>query len=527
MARWGMVVDLGRCVGCHTCTIACKMENGLPPDILWRTVLDVETGQYPAVERTFVPLTCMHCADPPCHDACPTTATRVREDGIVWIRDDICIGCGSCVVACPYRARHLVAAERYYFGAPTEPELATYDRGRVGICTKCQFCFHKLDEAPAGAVPGEHPEYTPVCSSSCISDAIQFGDLDDPASRVAKLAAQSPQAARMLEQLETEPSVYYLNVPNMDAQPPRLQHSWHKRAVSNFFCGTTGAGLYFFAVLYGWLQGAAEPLAGEGSVLQSLRPDDMAVLLAPVLVAVGLLSVAAEAGRPLRGFNVLRNLRRSWMSRESGFAAVFIVLALLDGLFWRSPPLEAAAGLAGLGVALAQGLILARAKGVPAWNVGIMPAWFLSSALVCGGGVFLALSGLLGTPPPWLAAAGLVVLLLDLGVWTRYLLTPPKTATFTRSAALLRQRRYWWGIVGLGHLAPAALLAAGLAMPALAGPGAVLAGAAMVAGGLIAKYALILKAAFLVDLFDRFGEVRPGASAGEAASAAPPSTAVA
>ena len=153
MTRWGMVVDLGRCVGCQTCTIACKMENGLPPGTQWRTVLDVESGRFPDVHRDFVPMTCMHCADPPCYDACPTTATRVRDDGIVWIADEICIGCGSCVVACPYEARHLIPTSKFYFGAPTAPELATYDLGRVGICTKCAFCAHKLDEAPAGTVP--------------------------------------------------------------------------------------------------------------------------------------------------------------------------------------------------------------------------------------------------------------------------------------------------------------------------------------------------------------------------------------
>src|SRR5574341_178976 len=135
MSRWGMVVDLGRCVGCQTCTLACKMENGLPPGTLWRTVLDVESGEYPAVRRTFVPLTCMPCAEPPCRDACPTTATKVRPDGIVWIDSALCIGCGSCVVACPYEARHLVAAERYYCGAASPPELATYDLARVGTCT--------------------------------------------------------------------------------------------------------------------------------------------------------------------------------------------------------------------------------------------------------------------------------------------------------------------------------------------------------------------------------------------------------
>lgn len=384
MTQWGMVVDLGRCVGCQTCTIACKMENGLPPDTLWRTVLDLESGTFPDVNRTFFPMTCMQCADPPCYDACPTTATRVREDGIVWIVDDICIGCGSCVVACPYRARHLVPEEKYYFGEPTAPELATYNRERVGICTKCQFCFHKFDDAPEGLVPGVDPEVTPSCSSSCIADAIVFGDLADPDSRVSKLIADSSNSMRMLEHLETQPSVHYFNPPRIESQAPELQSSWHGLAVTNFFCGTTGVGLYALSTMMGWFDAPLRPLLNlndlQGS-FASLLGDafsggftsaHLAGVFGPLLVSVGLLAVAAEAGRPFRGFNVLRNLHRSWMSRESGFALVFIVLALLDTLFIGHPVLAAVAALAGLGVVFSQGKILSQAKGIPAWRKSVV-----------------------------------------------------------------------------------------------------------------------------------------------------------
>ncbi|NIP72190.1 MAG: 4Fe-4S dicluster domain-containing protein, partial [Gammaproteobacteria bacterium] len=247
----------------------------------------------------FFPMTCMHCADPPCHDACPTTATKVRDDGIVWIDDDICIGCGSCVVACPYRARHLVPTERYYFGEATAPEQATYDLERVGICTKCHFCFHKFDDAPAGVVPGEHPEYTPSCASSCIADVIRFGDLDDPTSTVARMVAGNPDATRMLEHLDTDPSVYHLNARPIDDRPPERQHTWHGLAVANFFCGPTGAGLYALATVLGWGEGTPAPLLSladplailDGFSLGAFHPRQLAGLLGPLLVAIGLLSV--------------------------------------------------------------------------------------------------------------------------------------------------------------------------------------------------------------------------------------------
>jgi DMSO reductase anchor subunit len=417
------------------------------------------------------------------------------------------------VVACPYQARHLVPKERYYFGAPTAPELATYDRSRVGICTKCHFCFHKFDEAPPGAVPGRDPEYTPSCSSSCIADAILFGDLNNPESRVGRLLAQGRQGERMLEHLDTQPSVYYLNAPRMDPLPPRLQHSWHRLAVANFFAGPTGAGLYLLATLWGWRQGGMRPLLalsdprGSLAALLSHGPGALqwAGLLGPALVAVGLLSVAAEAGRPLRGFNVLRNVRRSWMSRESAFALVFMALATLDTLLWASPPVQLLAALSGMGLVLAQGVILSKAKGVPAWNVPIMPLHFVTSGLTSGAGALLVLLGLAGSGEglPLLAGVTATLVALDLLVWYRYLATPARTGTFAQAVAVLRRRRTHLAIVGIGHWLPLVLLA--LTWSESQAGASFTAGVVILIGGWLTRSTLIRKAGFVVDLFDRFG----------------------
>ena len=115
MTRWAMVADLERCVGCQTCTAACRHANATSPAVQWRKVLDIEAGSFPNVNRTFVPVGCQHCADPPCMHVCPSTATRKRPDGIVTIDYDICIGCAYCDVACPYQARFKVTKE------PTSP----------------------------------------------------------------------------------------------------------------------------------------------------------------------------------------------------------------------------------------------------------------------------------------------------------------------------------------------------------------------------------------------------------------------
>ena len=208
--RWGMVIDVRRCVGCQTCTIACKQEHGLPAGTFWRFVADCEVGTYPDVRRLFLPMQCMHCAEPPCVPVCPTGASRRREDGIVWIAYDACVGCGYCAVACPYRARHLVhEAESYFPAGPTPPERLGARPERRGVMTKCTFCKERVDEGLArGLRPGADPEATPMCAVACIAGAIVFGDLDDPASPVAQLVADGA-AHPLLPECGTAPSVYY------------------------------------------------------------------------------------------------------------------------------------------------------------------------------------------------------------------------------------------------------------------------------------------------------------------------------
>jgi phenylacetyl-CoA:acceptor oxidoreductase subunit 1 len=151
----------------------------------------------------------MHCADPPCVPVCPTGASRRRADGIVWIAEDACVGCGYCAVACPYRARHLVHESRGYFATPTPAETATARPGRRGVMTKCAFCHERLDAGRArGLVPGVDPDATPVCAVVCLTGAIVFGDLDDPASPAARrLAAGGAQP--LMPECGTAPSVFY------------------------------------------------------------------------------------------------------------------------------------------------------------------------------------------------------------------------------------------------------------------------------------------------------------------------------
>ena len=210
MTRWAMVADLRSCVGCQTCTAACKQANATPPEVQWRRVLDMEFGKYPDVQRAFVPVGCQHCDDPPCMDVCPTTATRKRADGIVTIDYDLCIGCAYCAVACPYQARYKTTRPGNAYGPEMANEKKRHDDSRRAVATKCTFCVDRIDAGVAkGLVPGVDPEATPACVNICPVNARIFGDLKDPQSNISKIIADNPTIV-LREELGTRPSVYYI-----------------------------------------------------------------------------------------------------------------------------------------------------------------------------------------------------------------------------------------------------------------------------------------------------------------------------
>lgn len=259
MPRWGMVIDLDKCVGCQTCSAACRMENNVPsagPEqaamgraIFWNEVIyDIE-GEYPNAEAHWHPRPCMHCENSPCQKVCPVGATYVNEDGAVLVNWDRCIGCRYCTVACPYGARSFNWYKPHY----TEAEKASLNpavpvRPR-GVVEKCTFCSHRIRQARKLAEQGEpsplhafmkggddrscsqscheHPaqvlerpasyDFVPVpaCVQACPVGARVFGDLEDPKSTVSQLA-RSPRAYRLLEHLGTEPKTYYLREEKWD-----------------------------------------------------------------------------------------------------------------------------------------------------------------------------------------------------------------------------------------------------------------------------------------------------------------------
>ena len=215
MPRLGMVIDLKKCVGCQTCTVSCKVENFVPPGVFWNDVYDYEVGEYPNVRRFFLPVPCQHCKNPACKEVCPTGATVQREDGIVYVDYDKCMGCGYCEVACPYRARKIYKNEKFYFNQPTPYEKfpielrTSYKRHKKGTASKCTFCMEKVDKSRDKSQVGTNPEFTPTCVVSCIANARFFGDLDDPESEISYLI-KTKRGFVLRPEVGTEPKVYYL-----------------------------------------------------------------------------------------------------------------------------------------------------------------------------------------------------------------------------------------------------------------------------------------------------------------------------
>lgn len=202
--HWGMAIDLKLCIGCNTCVVACKMRNGTPKGVFWNRVLEEEVGTFPAARRVFWPVRCMHCEAPACVEACPTGASYQRADTIVLVDQEKCVGCKACILACPYDVRTLWKGTEegkgdYFENKLTPFEEQAYAQHLEGAVQKCEFCASRLDEG-----------LRPSCAEGCLTGAIMFGDLDDPASDVSRALSEPRVRLRLREELGTRPSIYYL-----------------------------------------------------------------------------------------------------------------------------------------------------------------------------------------------------------------------------------------------------------------------------------------------------------------------------
>ncbi|MEO8098258.1 MAG: 4Fe-4S dicluster domain-containing protein [Acidobacteriota bacterium] len=212
--RWGMAIDLDRCTGCEACVAACHAENNLPlsnPEeaakgraVHWIRVEHYYEGEFPDIKVKHRPVLCQHCDEAPCEPVCPVYATYQNPEGINVQVYNRCVGTFYCANNCPYTVRS------FNFFPPEWPEpLQMAHNPDVairmgGVMEKCSFCIQRVKRAE-----GEGANPQPACVQGCPAEAMVFGDLNDPESKVAKLA-KSGRATRLLEELGTKPKVFYL-----------------------------------------------------------------------------------------------------------------------------------------------------------------------------------------------------------------------------------------------------------------------------------------------------------------------------
>lgn len=207
MTKLAIGINLDRCIGCHTCANACKMQNNVPDGMLWNRVLtegcdaiDGAVGTYPNLSRTYVPLVCQHCENPACMKVCPTGATYKDDAGRVEIEYDRCIGCRMCMAACPFNARVFNWEDPQRDGGFNWGDARVPVRTR-GVMEKCTLCRERTDEGEA-----------PMCVVCCPTHARVFGDLDDPTSELAQLRSKAGSNVHLLlEEKGTKPQVFYYN----------------------------------------------------------------------------------------------------------------------------------------------------------------------------------------------------------------------------------------------------------------------------------------------------------------------------
>ena len=185
--KYGFVIDNRKCIGCHACTTACKSEHDVPVGVNRTWVKQVEKGEFPNSRRLFSVMRCNHCTDAPCVNICPTSALFTRADGIVDFDKDRCIGCKSCMQACPYDALYI------------DPQTQT--------AAKCNYCAHRVDVG-----------LEPACVNVCPEQAIISGDMDDPSSEISGLLARLPVTARKPEK-GTQPNLFYIDADEASLNP--------------------------------------------------------------------------------------------------------------------------------------------------------------------------------------------------------------------------------------------------------------------------------------------------------------------
>jgi len=509
MTNYGFLIDQSKCIGCHACSTACKSENQVPIGVNRTWVKYVETGAYPDVRRRFQVTRCNHCANPPCVRICPVTAMYQRADGIVEFDPSICIGCKSCMQACPYDSIYL------------DPETNT--------AAKCTFCAHRIDVG-----------LEPACVVVCPEHAILAGDLNDPASEISRKLSTAQATVRKPEQ-GTGPKLFYINGNDWSLHPSAASASdsfmWADKITEQntstyelpVFPASTkasksGAPLrapqeqgrpmngpiqiggrvaeHMVQTAYNaqhkiqwhWelptyivtknIAGGLFMLLSLGAGVGAFTFDSLTFLAAGftamIFMLLTVILLIKDLSQPKRFLNILlRPQWKSWVARAAYVMVTFTTVAGLWGLLEGAADLGwLPAGFMGnirpivawivfpfaLGVVIYTAFLLGQAEGRDMWQNSLLPFQLFAQSMMVASGMFLTVNLLVSFPAD---LHTLLVTLFPASIAINLLLTlAGRFNSFASEVAMLAHREmthgrfhnhYWWGGITLGHIIPLVL----------------------------------------------------------------------
>jgi DMSO reductase iron-sulfur subunit len=398
--RFAFAMDA--CVGCHSCEAACAEQNGLPFDTAWRRVGEIEGGTFPDTKRFHLSMSCNHCLEPLCLQGCPTEAYTKLDNGVVQHQADECIGCQYCTWNCPYSVPAFQPDRR--------------------IVTKCDMCLPRLEEG-----------LLPACVDACPTFAITVEAVDVEAWRADHSQADAPNLP---------PSGLTISTTRIELPADVPLETYHGSAWS-----LRPEHPHWPLV---WLTLLTQTAVGATVSASTTGQRVVAAIAAIAALGASLLHL----GRPIHAWKALRNLRRSWLSREVALFGAYGGLAAGAVVLPAAAPVAAAVGLAGV---FASGMLYV-VPGRPAWQSPLTVVRFFATALAVG--------PLLTGHPAW-AAAGIAVQLLATAANVLRLARDPRIEGWGSVRLLLVRFRWLTASAVVGWLAGAGLAMAGPPLLAL------------------------------------------------------------
>jgi Fe-S-cluster-containing dehydrogenase component/formate-dependent nitrite reductase membrane component NrfD len=507
MTKYAFVIDQRKCIGCHACTVACKAEHDVPIGVYRTWVKYVEKGEFPNSRRYFLVNRCNHCDDAPCVTICPTKALFKRKDGIVDFDSSRCIGCKSCMQACPYDALYI------------DPYSHT--------AAKCNYCAHRTEIG-----------LEPACVIVCPERAIIAGDMNNPASEIANIIAHEQVRVRKQEQ-GTRPKVFYVGAddatldpeiaveelphmsmwgtvlkpghedesevdmgkslrnPNIinplkpyepsepvqrtpgDAQVvydiPKNSAPWGRKVSTYLGTKSLGAGVMIVAALALALYGLSGTISGTMNALFGIG----APVTGGFFIAVTLILLIADLKRPDRAlFLVTKANPTSWLVWGGYILGLFglieaawfgaALLGLSNGLRWLLLP----AALCGIAAAGYSAFLFGQAEGRDFWQSPLLLPILLVQAVLAGAAA-LGLLALVLTPgsaiSTFLASVLLIAIMLHVALVLWEVFGSHSNSHVATTAHYMRRgglRKTFWGpFCAVGSLLPIAMLSTALLVP--------------------------------------------------------------